>query len=316
MPVTKSNRKGTEVMSRRKKSLLAISVTLLVTLMGAGAAVGAADGSGGEEVRGRLVLRWEDFTLPYGERPFELTAYPEGAYVGVPPADLPRDATMVITAVEHPPVVPATMMLRWEDFTLPYGERPFELTAYPEGAYVGVPPADLPRDATMVITVVGRPQESPQVPRPMQVFRWEEEFAIEVPVDAKRPFELLTYPGDADVKWIDMRIPGNPDTPSEQAVEPVAVVPISGTLTPGTGHAHGPWFFSTGDTMSISTTWVPGDSAVSVGIWCVATGRGQLITTRFGYAHASWTILTAGWYQSLVINHGPQTIVYSGFTDI
>ena len=134
--------------------------------------------------------------------------------------------------------------------------------------------------------------------------------------DDEGPFKLTAYPEDADVKWINMQIPdraathGNQD--SEKAVEPEGLIPISGTLTPGTEHAYGPWSFSVGDTISVSIAQIPGDAKVSIEIRCAETGRLQ----HSGSNAVSWTIPAAGYYQAVVVNHGPQTIVYSGFADI
>jgi hypothetical protein len=260
-------------MPKRKMFLLAISLTLLIALMGGGAVVWATNASNGEEV----------------------------------PATSPEEKQ----EQKEVPEVPERIVLRWDDLKMPDDEGPFELTAYSEDAYVGVPPAEIDREAPMVITSVERPQESPQM------FRWdEEEFVTDEAPYAERSFELLTYPEDADVKWINMQIPdraathGNQD--SEKAVEPEGLIPISGTLTPGTEHTYGPWSFSVGDTISVSIAQIPGDSKVSIEIRCMETGRMQHI----GSNAVSWTISTTGYYQAIVINHGPQMIVYSGFADI
>jgi len=224
--------------------------------------------------------------------------------------------TLLIALMAEGAVVWATtgvserIILRWDDLNMPNDEGLFELTAYPEGVYVGVPPAEIDREVGMVITSVGRPQVFPQL------FRWDEEFVTDEAPYAERTFELLTYPEDANVRWITMRIPDraamHENLNSEKAVGPVGVIPISGTLTPGTEHAHGPWSFSVGDTISVSIAQIPGDVKVSIEIRCAETGRLQ----HSGSNAVSWTILTAGSYQAIVINHGPQTIVYSGFADI
>jgi hypothetical protein len=227
---------------------------------------------------------------------------------------------------EEVPEIPEKIILRFDEHGfieerdirhLPYDERPIK-QIYPEDADVGFPP-ELAGEVIVTRVTRGK-EECPEFPLPaepptlVQLDELLEGVAAfeETPYD-ERPFKFKpVYPQDAGGTY------GNPNPQNPQkAVEPVAVVPIRGTLPPRTGDALGPWFFRPGETMAISVTWTPGESWVSVGILCMATGRVLATHPRqFGSTSGAWTILRAGWYAAVVINHGPHTIVYSGLVDI
>lgn len=225
-----------------------------------------------------------------------------------------------------PPELPEKIILRFDEHGfieerdirhLPYDERPIK-QIYPEDADVGFPP----ELAGEVIVTIGK-EECPEFPlvvlpaEPPTLLQLDEDELLEglaafeeVPYD-ERPFKPV-HPQDAGGTYGTYRNP-NP----QKAVEPVAVVPIRGTLSPGTAHTWGPWFLRPGETMAISVAWTPGESWVSVGILCMATGRVLATHPRqFGSTSGAWMILRAGSYAAVVINHGPHMIVYSGLVDI
>ncbi|WP_054951084.1 hypothetical protein [Numidum massiliense] len=90
---------------------------------------------------------------------------------------------------------------------------------------------------------------------------------------------------------------------------------VSGSLGVNYAHQYGPWSFVTGETGSISLTWVPGASKVRVGL-LDSSGTFYYTTLSGGSGKANFKVNKTGNYRIMVWNIGPHGINYNGYITI
>jgi hypothetical protein len=90
-------------------------------------------------------------------------------------------------------------------------------------------------------------------------------------------------------------------------------VPINGTLNPNTAHLYGPYWFNSGDTVTISVSWTPAASTLRIGLTSQQSGIFYGCQIAGGAGTCQLRVRQAGWYYPTVWNLGPDTVTYSGF---
>ena|GEM_PF-2911831 len=90
-------------------------------------------------------------------------------------------------------------------------------------------------------------------------------------------------------------------------------VPINGTLNPNTAHLYGPYWFNSGDTVTISVSWTPAASTLRVGLTSQQSGIFYGCQMAGGAGTCRLRVNQAGGYSPTVWNLGPDTVTYSGF---
>jgi hypothetical protein len=90
------------------------------------------------------------------------------------------------------------------------------------------------------------------------------------------------------------------------------VVPIGGSLTPGTGHRYGP--YSSCVAIAVSVTWTPGDQALGILIADADTGEGYGYFYTGGSAYVQFSTDWTRSYYILIasIPDNTKDITYSG----
>lgn len=96
----------------------------------------------------------------------------------------------------------------------------------------------------------------------------------------------------------------------------LATYSINGALTSGASHYYGPWYFSPGETVTISISWTPTSSSVDVGLQSVSTGKYYYITCTGGACSHTFQVNVGDNYYVRIRNRGPYTINYSGYITI
>jgi len=90
-------------------------------------------------------------------------------------------------------------------------------------------------------------------------------------------------------------------------------LPINGTLNPNTAHLYGPYWFNSGDTVTISVSWTPAASTLRIGLTSQQSGVFYGCQMAGGAGTCQLRVRQAGWYYPTVWNLGPDTVTYSGF---
>lgn len=103
------------------------------------------------------------------------------------------------------------------------------------------------------------------------------------------------------------------DSTSISAVNPSLSQYVTGTLSPNTGNAYGPYFLTNGQKISESVSWTPSSSKFDLGVLNAATGVGESVTFSGGSGSITWQVNQSGDYDALYINDGPSTVNYSGY---
>ena len=104
--------------------------------------------------------------------------------------------------------------------------------------------------------------------------------------------------------------------PQVEEVGPLATYEISGTLDPNQCDCYGPWYFSPGETVTISISWTPTSSTVDVGILSASSGIYYYVPCTGGGCSHTFVVNVGGYYYPCICNEGPDTIHYNGYLTI
>ena len=104
--------------------------------------------------------------------------------------------------------------------------------------------------------------------------------------------------------------------PQVEEVGPLATYEISGTLDPNQCDCYGPWYFSPGETVTISISWTPTSSTVDVGILSASSGIYHYVPCTGGGCSHTFVVNVGGYYYPCICNEGPDTIHYNGYLTI
>jgi len=94
-----------------------------------------------------------------------------------------------------------------------------------------------------------------------------------------------------------------------------ATYTISGTLAQWERDCYGPWYFSSGEDVTVSISWTPTSSSVDVGLLDSA-GNFYYVTCTGGACSHTFHIVQGGNYHVCIRNRGPSTINYTGYITI
>ncbi|MCS6964904.1 hypothetical protein [Thermoflexus sp.] len=96
-------------------------------------------------------------------------------------------------------------------------------------------------------------------------------------------------------------------------IHPLGAVPVNSTLNPNAAHLYGPYWYNAGDTVTLSSTWVPTASVFRIGLTSQASRIFYGCQVAGGAGTCQLTVNQAGWYYPTIWNVGPYTATYSGF---
>ncbi|MEW6446675.1 MAG: hypothetical protein AB1426_01075 [Bacillota bacterium] len=91
---------------------------------------------------------------------------------------------------------------------------------------------------------------------------------------------------------------------------------IQGTLNPSESDYYGPWYFSPGETVTVSLSWTPTSSSVDVGLQSASTGTYYYVTCTGGACSYTFQINKGDNYYVRLRDRGPDAIYYTGYLTI
>lgn len=95
----------------------------------------------------------------------------------------------------------------------------------------------------------------------------------------------------------------------------LATYAINGSLSTDTSDYYGPWYFSPGESVTVSISWTPTDSNVNVGLEDSA-GTYYYLTCTGGSCSKTFQINEGDEFYVRIRNRGPNDINYSGYITI
>ena len=91
-----------------------------------------------------------------------------------------------------------------------------------------------------------------------------------------------------------------------------SLLPLSGTLDADVAHLYGPYYYGSGDLVSIDIQWSPAGSDFKIGLTRYGDMAFYGCTVTNGSGNCPVRVNTAGWFYPTVWNLGPYTATYSG----
>jgi len=113
-----------------------------------------------------------------------------------------------------------------------------------------------------------------------------------------------------------MAVPDEAQYLGPKAEDSWATYEISGTLDPDECDWYGPWYFSPGETITISISWTPPTSTVDVGILSASSGIYYYVPCTGGGCSHTFVVNAGDYYYPGIRNEGPHTVRYNGYLTI